>query len=93
LGFSPWEPVTFVDLLLENLSYVVVFAKSGACMVNLPDPVRFAGHNLVSPLDQAAALIEWHMDQQRIAQFREVWRDAQVRGSVWRVAPAETFVR
>ncbi|MFN3303103.1 MAG: GSU2403 family nucleotidyltransferase fold protein [Roseateles sp.] len=92
------EPVKFVDLLLEDLSHVVVFAKSGACMVNIPDPARFAVHNLVvcggesmperltsiSLLDQAAALIEWHMDQQRIAQFREVWRDAQVRGSVWR---------
>lgn len=92
------EPVRFVDLLLENLSQGVVFAKSGACLVNLPVPAQFAVHNLmvygdesmperltsISLLDQAAALIEWHMDQHRIAQFREVWRDARVRGSVWR---------
>lgn len=92
------EPVNFVDLLLEGLSHGVVLAKAGACMVNLPDPARFAVHNLmvygdesmpesftsIALLDQAAALIEWHMDQQRIALLREVWRDVQVRGTVWR---------
>lgn len=92
------EPVKFVHLLLEDLAHGVVLGKSGACMVNLPDPARFAVHNLlvygdesmperltsISLLDQAAALIEWLMDQQRIAQFRGVWRDAQTRGSVWR---------
>lgn len=91
-------PMKFIDFLLEDFSPGLVFGKSGACMVNLPDPARFAVHKLVvcggesmserltsiSPLDQAAALIEWHMDQQRIAQFHEVWRNAQVRGSVWR---------
>lgn len=92
------EPVRFVDLLLKDLSNGAAFAKSGACMVNLPDPARFAVHNLmvygdesmpkrltsISLLDQAAALIEWHMDQQRIAQFREVWREALAHGPVWR---------
>jgi hypothetical protein len=92
------ESVKFTDFLLEEAVHGVAFAKSGACLINLPDPARFAVHNLVvygerpiperaksiKLLMQAAALIEWHVDQQRVAHLREVWRGALARGPVWR---------
>ncbi|MDR7299666.1 hypothetical protein J2X16_005036 [Pelomonas aquatica] len=92
------KPVKFIALLLEDASHGVVFAKSGACMVNLPDPARLAVHNLVAfgdtqipegmrsigLLEQAAALIEWQMNQQRIELFRAVWTNALARGPDWR---------
>lgn len=37
-----------------------------------------------SDLAQPAALIEWHLDQNRNAPFREAWRDALARGPNWR---------
>lgn len=90
----------FGDLVLENTTQGVVFSKSGACMVNLPDPAHFAVRNLAifgatsrrkraesfKYLMQAAALIEWHLDQQRVAHLREVWRGALARGPVWRTS-------
>lgn len=101
------EPRKFTDLLLEDLSHGVVFAKSGACRVNVPDPARFAVHNivvyghgsiperltLIGLLDQAAALIEWHMDQQRITQFRAVWQDVLARGPAWRESADQGSLR
>lgn len=94
------RPAEFADLLLENATHGVVFSKSCACMVNLPDPAHFAVHNLAifgatsrlkcaesfKYLMQAAALIEWHLDQQRVAHLREVWRGALARGAVWRTS-------
>lgn len=92
------SPAKFADILLENTTHGVVFSKSGACMVNLPDPAHFAIHNLAifggtscrkqaesfKYLIQAAALIEWHLDQQRVSHRREVWRGALARSQVWR---------
>jgi hypothetical protein len=88
---------TFTGLLLEEAVNGVAFAKPGACLVNHPEPARLAVHDLLVYGDsaihrqtksnrllvQSAALIEWHMDQQRITQFREVWRDALARGTGW----------
>lgn len=92
------EPLKFMEFSLEDTTHGVVFAKSGACVVNLPDPARFAVHKLIvygerpiaqrvksiKDLEQAAALIQWHGDQDRSAHFREVWQDALGRGPGWR---------
>ena len=89
------EPAKFVDFLLEDTVQGVAFATSGACLVNLPDPARLAVHDLVvygqrpiskqakpiEPLMQAAALIEWHMDQQRVTHLHKVWHTASARGA------------
>ncbi len=92
------EPMAFTEFLLEDATRGTVFAKSGACLVSLPDPARFAVYNLIvhgerlisdrvesgDGLVQAAALVEWHGNQQRGASFREVWRNAIARGANWR---------
>lgn len=38
----------------------------------------------IKHLQRSAALIEWHMDQQRITHLRDVWRNAIARGMSWR---------
>lgn len=88
----------FTELLLEDAVQGVAFAKPGACLVNLPDPARLAVHNLlvsgemsirgqtkaIKHMLQSAALIEWHIDQQRVTHLRDVWRNALARGTSWR---------
>jgi hypothetical protein len=97
LGIEP-APEKFTEFLLEGTAQGVVLAKSGACLVNLPDPARIAIYNIIvygertrteqaessEGLVQAEALIEWHLDQGRGALIREAWLNASVRGIVWR---------
>jgi hypothetical protein len=97
LGIDQELPM-FTELLLDDAVQGVAFAKPGACLVNLPDPARLAVHNLlvygemsirgqtmaIKHLLQSAALIEWHIDQQRITHLRDVWRNAVSRGTSWR---------
>jgi len=92
------ELAMFTELLLEDPVQGVAFAKPGACLVNLPDPARLAVHNLlvygkmssrgqtmaIKHLQRSAALIEWHMDQQRITHLHGAWRNASARGTSWR---------
>jgi len=73
------QPVKFLEVLLEDTARAVVFGRSGACVVNLPDPAHLALYKLMastlsppaeqaklfSNLEQAAALIEWHIDNRR----------------------------
>jgi len=83
--------------LSQGAAQGVIFSKSGACAVNLPDPARFAAHCLVAygaeanalevkdlAVMRAAALLEWHIDQQRVQFFAEAWQDALARGPAWR---------
>lgn len=92
------EPLKFMEFSLEQTTQGVVFSGSGACVVNLPDPARFAVHKLIvhgerpiaervkatKDLEQAAALIEWHVDQGRHDHFLAAWQDALGRGPDWR---------
>jgi hypothetical protein len=92
------EPLKFMELLLEGVSQGVVVSAEGACLVNLPDPARFAVHKLVvagerpkserakaaKDIEQAAALSQWHRDVGQSKMFRAAFRDAQARGKGWR---------
>jgi hypothetical protein len=91
------EPLKFMEFSLEGTTQGVAFSSSGACIVNLPDPARFAVHKLIvfgerpiaeraksnKDVEQAAALVEWHLDVQRVNALREAWRDAVTRGPGW----------
>jgi hypothetical protein len=91
------EPLKFMEFSLEGTTQGAIFSGSGACVVNLPDPARFAVHKLIvhgerpiaerakatKDVEQAAALIEWHVDQGRLEHFQAVWGDALGRGPGW----------
>ena len=92
------EPLKFMEFSLQDTTQGVVFSNSGACVVNLPDPARFAVHKLIvygerpiservkslKDIEQAAALIDWHQVQGRLDHFQSVWSDAVGRGPGWR---------
>lgn len=96
LAMSP-EPRKFLELLLEDNTEVVVFGTSGACLIKLPDPARFALYMLlVSPLspptersksfrnlERAATLIEWHIDHGYVSRIQGVWQLLRSRGPDW----------
>lgn len=91
-------PLKFLDLCLQDTTQAAVFSGSGACLVNLPDPARLAIHKLIvqgarpiterlrslKDIEQAAALIEWHLTHDRLADLHAVWLDALSRGPAWR---------
>lgn len=84
----------FLDFSLQGTIEGVLFGPAGACLVNLPDPARFAIQQLIfsgarstaertkslEALEQAAALVTWHLDQGRTSHFQGAWRDAQDQG-------------
>ena len=77
--------------------------NDGACVVNIPAPERYAVHKLIvygerpiserpkaaKDVEQAAALVEWHVENGRVAQFNAAWRDALGRGRGWRQRATE----
>jgi hypothetical protein len=91
------EPLKFMEFSLEGTTQGVVFSGSGACVVNLPDPARYAVHKLIvfgerpiaqraksnKDLVQAAALVEWHLANGASERVAAAWQDAVGRGSGW----------
>jgi len=91
------QPLKFMELSLEDITQGALLADSGAILVNLPDPARFALHKMIvaperprafatkarKDLEQAAALIEMLRDR-RPADLDAVWADLISRGPGWR---------
>lgn len=92
------EPLKFMEFSLEGTTQAVVMGKSDACLVNIPAPERFAMHKLIvygerSPMErikavkdieQAAALILWHVNNGLSDKICEAWNDAISRGKGWK---------
>jgi len=92
------EPLKFMEFSLEQTTQGVIFSNSGACVVNLPAPERFAVHKLIvygerpvkervkskKDLLQAASLISYFLIQGLASEFNAVWQDALARGPGWR---------
>jgi hypothetical protein len=97
------EPMKFMELSLEGTTQGCVFANAGACTVNLPSPERFAIHKLIvygerpirertksaKDLQQAAAIIEWCLENAREDELRSAWDDATGRGRGWKARAFE----
>ncbi len=91
------QPLKFMELSLEDITQGALLADSGAVLVNLPDPARFALHKmLVAPertkafstkakkdMQQSAALIEL-LRERRPGDLDAVWSDIISRGPGWR---------
>jgi hypothetical protein len=92
------EPLKFMEFSLEGTTQGCVFANAGACTVNLPSPERFAIHKLIvygerpirertksaKDLFQAAAIIEWCLENGRGDELKAAWDDATGRGRGWK---------
>jgi hypothetical protein len=92
------EPLKFMEFSLEGTTQAALLSSDGACIVNIPAPERYAVHKLIvhgerpiaerpkaiKDVEQAAALIEWHLENDRVRTFNEAWRDAVGRGKGWR---------
>jgi hypothetical protein len=92
------EPLKFMEFSLEGTTQGAVFSRAGACVVNLPDPARYAVHKLIvfgerpvaqraksnKDIVQAAALAEWHIQSSSSGLLLAAWDDAVSRGPGWR---------
>ncbi len=92
------EPLKFMQFSLEGTTQAALLSREGACIVNLPDPARYAVHKLivygerdtatrakaVKDIEQSAALAEWHLLNGQTEAFNAAWNDALARGRGWR---------
>lgn len=93
------EPLKFMEFSLQGSTQGCVLAREGACMVNLPDPARYAVHKLIiygerpvrertkasKDLLQAACLASFYLNRGPVEHFNGAWRDALSRGRGWQV--------
>lgn len=91
------EPLKFMEFSLQGSTQGCVLGREGACMVNLPDPARYAVHKLLvygerpvrertkagKDLLQAACLMSFFAEHGPVEAFNEAWRDALSRGRGW----------
>lgn len=92
------EPLKFMEFSLESTTQGCILSKSGACVVNVPDPSRFAVHKLIvygersvseqaksrKDLVQAYSIIKWMTDNDRIEEIENAFADALGRRPGWK---------
>jgi hypothetical protein len=92
------EPLKFMEFSLEGTTQGALLSQAGACVVNLPEPARYAVHKLIvfgerdtatrtkatKDIEQSAALAQWHLANVQAAAFNRAWNDAIGRGRGWR---------
>lgn len=91
------EGLKFMEFSLESTTQGAVMSRLGACAVNLPDPARYAIHKLIvygerpmserikasKDVEQASALVEWHLVAGQAYRIQSAWDDAVLRGPGW----------
>lgn len=92
------EPLKFMEFSLQDTTQGCVVSRTGACVVNLPAPERYAVHKLIvfgerpvtertkstKDLLQAASLISYFANTGQSNAFNAAWQDALSRGKGWR---------
>ena len=90
------QPLRFMEFSLEAVEQAVLFSPSGAVLVNVPDPARFAVHKLlvagerkggfatksIKDIFQAASLMQY-LCENRPDQLATALDDARARGKGW----------
>lgn len=91
------EPLKFMEFSLEGTVQACLISKSGACIVNVPHPARFAVHKLIvhgersiseqakaiKDVVQAHAVIQWMNENDRREEVEDAINDAMSRGKGW----------
>lgn len=92
------ECLKFMEFSLLEPQQALVMGATGASLVNVPAPARYAVHKLIvhgerpeserakahKDLTQAAALAQYHLHEQQADRFAQAWSDALGRGPNWR---------
>ncbi len=92
------EPLKFMQFSLEGTTQGCLISRTGACIVNLPAPERYAVHKLIisgerplaerakatKDLLQAASLAAYFAQTGQARTFNAAWHDAVARGRGWR---------
>lgn len=92
------QPLKFMELSLESPEQACLLDRTGACLINLPAPARYAVHKLIiagerPPIErakarkdllQAASLASYFLQTGDVGTFNAAWRDAARRGKGWR---------
>ncbi len=92
------QPLKFMEFSMEQTMQACLIANTGACVVNLPAPERYAVHKLIvfgerppaerakatKDLLQAACLANYFAATGQAATFNAAWHDALGRGRGWR---------
>jgi hypothetical protein len=87
-----------MEFSLQGTTQGCLINRTGACMVNLPAPERYAVHKLIvygerpvaerakatKDLMQAASLANYFTQSGQTKVFNTAWRDALGRGKGWR---------
>lgn len=90
------QPLKFMEYSLQDVQQAAVFSASGATVVSLPHPARYALHKLIvagerpparavkshKDLRQSAALLSW-FHENAAWQVDEAWQDLLSRGPGW----------
>ena len=93
------QPLKFMEYSLQNTTQTCVISNSGACIVNIPAPERYAVHKLIvfgerpisertkstKDLLQAASIISYFVQSDQSDSFNSAWQDALSRGKGWQV--------
>jgi hypothetical protein len=92
------QPLKFMEYSLVETTQACLFGNTGACVVNLPAPERYAIHKLLvygerpprervkatKDLLQAASLVDYFVRTEQPDVLNSAWRDAIARGKGWR---------
>ena len=91
------QPLKFMEYSLQNTTQTCVISNTGACIVNIPAPERYAVHKLIvfgerpisertkstKDLLQAASIISYFVSNDQSEIFNKAWQDALSRGKGW----------
>jgi hypothetical protein len=97
------EPLKFMEFILEGTTQACLIARTGACIVNVPAPERFAVHKLIihgerpsrertkarKDLFQVISLAAYFLANGQAPSFNAAWREALERGRGWRLRAKE----
>ncbi len=100
-------PLKFMEFSLVKTTQAVVMGRSGACIVNIPAPERYAIHKLIvygerpvaertkstKDLEQTAAIFQWLLDTNRRDLITQTWDDAWGRGRGWQQRMKQGWAR
>ena len=96
---AEFQALRFMEFSLEDIQSAVIFTRTQACMVNVPNPARMAVHKLIvsglrpiaqrtkanKDVLQASALFAWY-ETHAPEELAKALDDAQTRGPSWRKA-------
>lgn len=91
------EPLKFMEFSLQDTTQACLISRTGACIVNIPAPQRYAVHKLIvygerpaserakstKDILQAASLVSYFLASGQAALFNSAWQDAIHRGKGW----------